>query len=100
MEVGNAVESDVREKGPPKEFAGHMQRYANLSGNSGVVRYRLGEDWIDVQFVNGDRYRYDSGSVGKQRLAKMKQLAVRGQGLATYISRYVHDRYRSKLSQD
>lgn len=75
-----------------------MQRYANRSRMSGVMAYRIGEGWIDVQFVNGDVYRYDNVGVGQRHLEKMHALARRGHGLATYISRHVRDDYSSKRS--
>ena len=75
-----------------------MQRYANLSGNSGVARYRIADGWMDIQFVNGDIYRYDIGRIGKRHFEKMQTLAKRGRGLAAYISRHVHDSYSSKCS--
>ena len=62
-----------------------MQRYANLSGNSGVVAYELGRDFLRVRFTNGATYRY--GPRAGHHVEAMKRLAVSGQGLAGYISR-------------
>ena len=75
-----------------------MQRYANRSRMSGVTAYRIGESWIDVEFINGDIYRYDIAGVGKRHLEKMYAFARRGQGLAAYISRHVREDYSSKYS--
>ena len=74
-----------------------MQRYANRSGHSGVVAYELGADSITVKFTGGDRYLYDVGSTGADHIARMRKLAREGQGLSTYISRHVRDRYARKL---
>jgi hypothetical protein len=73
-------------------------RYADLNGNSGVVAYRCGRDWMDVKFVDGEIYRYDIRSAGAAAIRQMKLLAALGSGLATYISQHVHDRYTKRLS--
>ena len=74
-----------------------MPRYANHSGQSGVIAYRLGKDAITVVFANGVRYRYTVDSAGAGNLARMRELAEAGRGLSTFISQHVHDRYASKL---
>lgn len=74
-----------------------MKPYKNLSGDSGVVAYDIGEEHIDVQFRHGEAYRYDYPSAGAEHIENMKLLARAGRGLSTYISRYVKDRYGSKL---
>lgn len=70
-----------------------MQPYRNMDGRSGVVAYELGKDWIDVQFVNGENYRYSCASAGAEHVRNMQTLAQAGEGLATYISKFVHDAY-------
>ena len=70
-----------------------MRRYKNISGDSGVLTYQMGEDHILVTFRNGNTYRYTNKSAGKVHIAKMKALAQEGLGLSTYISQYVRDRY-------
>ncbi len=74
-----------------------MTPYGNLSGNSGVVAYDSGADFIDVQFIGGDSYRYSDRKPGRAHVAQMKQLAAVGQGLATYISRHVRNGYEFKF---
>lgn len=73
-----------------------MPHYRNLAGDSGVVAYEIGADWIDVQFLNGAVYRYDARSVGRRDLAKMKSLAIAGRGLSSFIATEVRERYASK----
>ena len=63
-----------------------MKRYPNLSGKSGVVRYEIGPDYIDVEFGSGAVYRYSHDSAGQDDIEEMKQLALAGRGLSTYIS--------------
>lgn len=63
-----------------------MKPYRNLSGDSGVVGYELGRNFIRVRFrTNGD-YRYKLRRVGRKHLDAMRQLAEAGKGLATYIN--------------
>ena len=73
-----------------------MQRYRNQSGSSGVVAYEVGEEYIDVKFVSGEIYRYSSRRPGPRDLQHMKELARRGEGLSTFISRHIGVRYESK----
>ena len=74
-----------------------MERYKNLSGNSGVSGYAIGPDYIDVAFAGGDRYRYDGQRPGPRDVEAMKRLARKGRGLSTYISTHVRERYARKL---
>lgn len=50
----SSIESEVRE----------MQRYLNLGGNSNVIAYLIGNDFIDVQFAVGHPYKYSYRSAG------------------------------------
>jgi hypothetical protein len=70
-----------------------MQHYRNLSGDSGVTGYKIGVNYILVQFRTGKSYRYSYAHAGRQHVERMKLLATAGRGLSTYISQYVHDRY-------
>lgn len=70
-----------------------MQPYRNLDGHSGVTAYELGTDWIRVWFVNGEDYRYSAASAGTEHVRNMQVLAEAGEGLASYISKFVHDDY-------
>lgn len=80
---------------PPKGRMG-VERYKNLSGNSGVAAYEIGEDSIKVEFRDGHRYLYTYQSAGKENIEHMKELAITGRGLNTFISRYVRKRYASR----
>ena len=74
-----------------------MQQYGNERGASGVVAYELHDDAIDIRFANGDVYRYDTTTPGAVDVELMKRFARAGRGLASYISKYVRDRYAAKL---
>jgi hypothetical protein len=70
-----------------------MERYQNLSGDSGVEYYECGPDSIKVRFRNGPTYVYDDVKPGSQHVMLMKELARAGKGLSTYISQHVGTDY-------
>ncbi len=74
-----------------------MVPYKNLSGNSDVVAYELGEGYIWVQFISGpEAYLYTNASVGKINIKRLQTCAKEGKGLCTYIDRYCHSLYERK----
>ena len=70
-----------------------MQQYKNLGGNSNVIAFSIGEDYIDVQFATGKPYRYSFRSAGKDKVEEMKRLALQGVGLNSYIMRNARKDY-------
>ncbi len=72
-----------------------MQLYH--SGNSGVVAYNIGPNFIIVQFKSGERYLYNHVTPGRKHVQTMKKLAAGNEGLATYISQHVKDHYAAKF---
>lgn len=72
--------------------------YDNLGGDSGVVAYEIGSNWIEVEFKRGRHrhYLYDYNSTGEIHVETMKKLAQMGSGLNSYISSTVGCRYNSK----
>ena len=74
-----------------------MKRYKNLSGDSGVLAYEIGKDYIKVEFRDGDVYLYNYFRPGRDKVERMKELAEEGRDLSAFISRYVRERYAEKL---
>ena len=74
-----------------------MQKYGSQGRASGVVAYEIHDDAIDIRFANGDVYRYDTTTPGAVDVELMKRFARAGRGLASYISKYVKDRYAARL---
>jgi hypothetical protein len=70
-----------------------MERYQNLSGDSGVQSYECGPDSIKVRFRDGPTYLYDDVRPASQHVRRMKELARAGRGLSTYISQHVRTDY-------
>ena len=73
-----------------------MTRYKNLGGNSGVVAYEYGDDYIRVEFKDGAMYLYTYESADPDNIEEMKQLAENGQGLNSFINRIVRKKYAKK----
>ncbi len=63
-----------------------MKSYKDLGGDSGVLGYEYGDDWISVQFKHGGTYLYRANRIGAAHLATMKRLADTGDGLNSYIN--------------
>lgn len=72
-----------------------MQRYLNLGGNSNVIAYVIGNDFVEVQFATGKPYKYSYKSAGVDKVEQMKELARQGHGLNSYIMRYAKMDYES-----
>ena len=77
-----------------------MEQYKkNNSGTSGVEFYEIENEDIIVQFIDGNIYRYSYQSAGVEAVEEMKRLALAGEGLTTYIDKYVKDKYEAKLNE-
>lgn len=74
-----------------------MKPYRNQSGDSGVVSFEIGPDFINLKFRNNDTvYHYDHTMPGQIHVERMKRLALAGAGLSTWVSQHVRDSYASK----
>lgn len=74
------------------------EHYKDLSGNSGVRFFQIGEDFIDVEFDDAI-YRYDYSRPGKKHVEAMKKLGKEGKGLSTYISQRVKSSFAKKMKR-
>ncbi len=75
-----------------------MKTYRNIGGESGVVEYDYGTDWIRVRFNDGGLYDYTSASAGQAAIDTMKSLADAGEGLNAFINKNVRMQYARKES--
>lgn len=75
-----------------------MEPYQNLSRNSNIVSYQIFEDSIHVVFKSGcyRNYLYTYVKPGRYVVEQMKNLAVQGIGLNSYISSVVKTNYARK----
>jgi len=74
-----------------------MTRYANLAGDSPITAYEMTNDSITVEFDSAHTYLYTYNSAGKKNIEQMKNLAMAGRGLSTFISKVVKERYAEKI---
>ena len=63
-----------------------MKPYGNRNGDSGVIAYDYGRDWIRLRFVGGNVYQYTARGIGAANLKTMKRLADSGDGLTTFVN--------------
>ena len=70
-----------------------MEPYRDSDGDSGVVAYESGPDFIRVQFESGSVYLYTNESAGPSTISWMKNLAAGGAGLSAFIARHVRTKY-------
>lgn len=73
-----------------------MEIYKNHSGVSGVTEYEYGDNCIIVKFSGEIKYLYTYLSAGSENIEHMKKLAQSGNGLNTFISQVVKNRYEAK----
>ncbi len=62
-----------------------MEKYKNAGGNSGIEAYEIGPDSVTVRFTDGVSYCYTTDSAGEENISEMKELAVLGSGLNSFI---------------
>jgi uncharacterized glyoxalase superfamily protein PhnB len=82
------------------QIEGKMEKYKNLSENSGVESYEVGPGYIKVKFIDGHAYLYTDESAGQENVEEMKTLAAAGKGLSSFISRSVRDNYAAKYDRN
>ena len=63
-----------------------MEKYRNISGNSAIIAFEIGPNFVRVQFSHGAPYLYTYQSAGIANVDEMKRLARIGQGLNTFIN--------------
>lgn len=62
-----------------------MEKYKNLSGDSGVVSYEIDSESIHVYFNDGSSQFYTHQTSGRSNVEAMKTLAQKGEGLNSFI---------------
>ena len=74
-----------------------IEKYQNLAGDSGIAAFKIESESVTVQFNDGATYLYTYVSAGRNHIETMKARATAGQGLCSYIAKYVRERYATKL---
>lgn len=75
-----------------------MVLYSNNGGDSGIRSYQIKSDRITVTFSTGSSYEYTYNSAGSDNIETMKSLAIRGQGLNSFINKHVKNKYSRKTN--
>lgn len=75
-----------------------MPGYRDIDGDSGILSFECGADWISVEFERGAHrhYTYTYASAGSFHIERMKALADQGEGLNSYIRKNVAKAYATK----
>jgi len=68
-----------------------MTVYSNKGGESGVSKYEIKENSTGVQYL----YTYESAGV--ENIEAMKELAILGEGLNSFINKYVRRDFQLKV---
>ena len=65
-----------------------MTPYRDSGGDSGIVAYEYGDNWIRIGFRRGGTFDYHATVIGYTHLDNMKALADGGEGLNRYINQH------------
>ena len=63
-----------------------MEIYKNKTGKSSIQGYEIGEGFIKVFFKKGNHYHYDLKTHSLEIINKIKELAMEGKGLNSFIN--------------
>ncbi|MFA6316255.1 MAG: hypothetical protein WC943_02465 [Elusimicrobiota bacterium] len=74
-----------------------MKRYKNVSGNSTVTGYEIVKDAVTVRFATCAVYKYNVQSAGPENIRQMRELALAGKGLGTFIEANLKERFSRKV---
>lgn len=73
-----------------------MQRYRDTDGESSILAYESGPDYLRVQFSDGSILRYTTASVGPRHLDEMQRRATEGEALEQYLTMHAKNKHAMK----
>lgn len=73
------------------------EKYQNLSGKSTVKAYKIVKDSVTIDFTSNEKYIYSNQSAGRLNVKKMKDLAIAGKGLGTFIDTNLKEGFARKI---
>lgn len=76
-----------------------MEHYLNKSGTSPVTKFKIEEEKITVWYNDDTSYSYSYARAGQPIVDRLKELARKGEGLATYISQQAKFLYDHKIDK-
>jgi len=74
-----------------------MHAYKNVGGKSKVARYHIAKDSMTIRFTDHSEYIYTNQSAGPETIKKMKEMALAGKGLGTFIESNLKERFSRKV---
>ena len=74
-----------------------VHKYKNLGGKSVIASYIIRKDAVTIRFTDHSVYIYNNQVTGRENVGKMKELAVAGKGLGTFVNASVKDKYARKV---
>ncbi|MGN6165396.1 MAG: hypothetical protein ACTHOF_12730 [Flavisolibacter sp.] len=75
----------------------NMVAYKNI--HSGVSAYELGPNYIVTKFGK-QYYLYSNKITGAKKINRMKELAIIGEGLSSFISRNIRKSYEAMFETE
>lgn len=76
-----------------------MQPYKNLENGSSILQFKIGREYIIIQFKNKSTIEFTYERAGKDLVERLKQLAVKGRGLQRYILKQSHFEKGNMISE-
>ncbi|MGN6417912.1 MAG: hypothetical protein ACTHMC_10500 [Pseudobacter sp.] len=76
-----------------------MEHYLNKSGTSPITRFKIEAQKVTVWYNDDTSYTYSYARAGQPIVDRIKELAIAGEGLATYISRQAKFLYDHKIDK-
>lgn len=74
-----------------------MIKYADLDHDSSIAGFETTADSITIYFKDNSVYLYNYQVTGSHHIIQMNLLAHRGEGLNSYIMKYVKTKFARKI---
>lgn len=74
-----------------------MQPYTDRGGDTTVIGFEDGDDFIRIQYLDGAILEFRVGEVSAAHVMNLRQLAQLGEGLQSYLSRHVPTRLARRI---
>ena len=76
-----------------------MEHYLNKCGKSPITRFHIEDEKVTVWYNDDTSYSYSYARAGKPVVDRIKELALQGEGLATFISQQAKFLYDHKIEK-
>lgn len=74
-----------------------MQAYTDRGGDTTVIGFEDGDDFIRIHYRDGAVLEFRVGEVSAAHVMNLRQLAQLGEGLQHYLSRHVSTRLARRI---